>query len=138
MVKYDEKSCGIVLFRRENGTPYFLLLHYPGGHWDLAKGHVEGQESEKETALRELEEETGITNVDFFHNYREAISYKYFKFGKPSHKQVVFFLGETNQSDVTISHEHHDHIWLPFNEALEKLTFDNAKQLLKKANDLIS
>ena len=57
-IKYDEKSCGIVLFREEEGTRQFLLLHYPSGHWDLAKGHVEEGETEHETATRELLEET--------------------------------------------------------------------------------
>ncbi|MFZ5500518.1 MAG: NUDIX domain-containing protein, partial [Candidatus Micrarchaeota archaeon] len=54
----DEKSCGIVLFSEDGGRLY-LLLHYTAGHWDFPKGHVEADESEAETALRELLEETG-------------------------------------------------------------------------------
>ena len=63
--KPDEKSCGVVLFREDPRREY-LILHYPGGHLDFAKGHVEkGEErAEKRTALRELEEETGIKTVE--------------------------------------------------------------------------
>ena len=136
MTKYDEKSCGIVIFREENDEKLFLILHYPNGHWDLVKGHVEEKDKdEQDTAKRELFEETGINQVEFIDGYREQISYRYIKNGKPSHKEVVFFLGKTFQHDVVISHEHFDHLWLPFDEALEKITFDNAKNLLRKAKE---
>ena len=65
-----EHSCGIVLFH-ENKV---LLLKYKGGgHWDFPKGHIENNESETETALRELKEETGISEVTLFSDFREII-----------------------------------------------------------------
>lgn len=138
MVKYDEKSCGVVLFRRTEEQNQFLLLHYPNGHWDFPKGHVEDNETEEQTALRELTEETGIQNAEILSNFRHGISYRYFRNGKPSNKQVIFFLAETTEDTVAISHEHQNHIWLPYSEALQKLTFDNAKQLLIKAQNHLS
>lgn len=132
-IKYHEKSCGVVLFRQEEDGRKYLILHYPSGHWDLAKGHVEEGEEELETALRELEEETGISNIDFLAGFRYPLSYKYMRKGRLSHKQVVFFLAETDQSDVQISHEHQDFQWLPYEAAHAKLTFDNAKELLAAA-----
>ena len=137
MTKYDEKSCGMVLFRENKGENLFLILHYPNGHWDLVKGHVEGDESEHETAARELEEETGIKKFQFINGYREQISYKYLKEGKLSNKEVIFFLAKTKKQDVNISHEHHDHIWLPYDDALEKITYENAKKLLRKAKSFL-
>lgn len=134
----DEKSCGIVLFRMQDEKRMYLLLHYPGGHVDLAKGHVEKNETEHETALRELKEETGITDVKFIDGYREEIFYTYNKKGRLSNKQVVFFLAETKEKDVTVSFEHQNYFWLPFKEAHEKLTFENAKKLLEKAENLVS
>jgi 8-oxo-dGTP pyrophosphatase MutT (NUDIX family) len=131
--KFDEKSCGIVVFREKNNERLYLILHYPSGHFDLPKGHVEDGESEHETALRELEEETGISDVEIITDYRVPISYKYKKKGQPSNKQVVFFLGETATEAVKISHEHLDHFWLPYDAAFNKVTFDNAKNLIKKA-----
>ena len=136
-IKFDEKSCGVVLFREESSERLFLILHYPGGHWDLPKGHVEDNETEHETASRELLEETGIADLKFVDGYREEISYQHFPKGKLSNKQVVFFLGKTNLSDIKLSHEHHNFQWLPFKEAVDKLTFDNAKNLVKKAKEFL-
>ena len=136
-IKFDEKSCGVVLFREENSERLFLVLHYPGGHWDLPKGHVEEDETEHETASRELLEETGIADLEFVDGYREEISYQHFPKGKLSNKQVIFFLGKTNLSDIRLSHEHHNFQWLPFEKALAKLTFDNAKNLVKKAKEFL-
>lgn len=131
-----EKSCGVVVFK-ESAKREYLLLHYPGGHWDLAKGHVEKGEDEKQTALRELEEETGITSVTLIPGYREVISYKYHRGKQLSTKEVVYFLGKTEENAIQISHEHQDFIWLPYTEAVEKLTFENAKELVRKAEKVL-
>ncbi len=138
MQEFDEKSCGLVVFRKENGENLFLVLKYPGGHYDFPKGHVEIEDDdEKATALRELEEETGIKNLKFIEGYREEISYIYNRKNKLSNKHVIFFLGETDEETVKISHEHLHYYWLPYDDALQKLTFDNAKSLLKKAESLL-
>ncbi len=137
-VIYDEKSCGVIIFRKQNSENFYLILHYPGGHFDFPKGHVEANEEEMETAARELEEETGITDVQFIPGYREEMSYKYFRSGKPSNKQVVYFLAETKTEKITISHEHTGSIWLPYDEAMKKLTFANAQNLLEKAKHFLT
>lgn len=132
-----EKSCGIILYKTENGLREYLLLHYPGGHWDFAKGHVEkSDKSEEDTARRELEEETGITQIQIDPFYRNAMYYE-FKRGRFEivKKTVVFFLAESSGRDVTISHEHRNFIWLPYEKAHQKLTYDNAKDLLKLAEE---
>ena len=58
-----EKSCGAVVFLKTLEETKYLLLQYEAGHWDFVKGNVEPEESEKETVLRELQEETGITDA---------------------------------------------------------------------------
>ena len=135
--KFDEKSCGIVLFREDNDGREYLLLHYPGGHWDFPKGHVEGNEEEEETAHRELLEETGIADIEFIKGFRKMISYTYKRKEGFSNKQVIFFLGKTNLKDIRLSHEHRDSIWLPYSAAKNKVTFDNARNLLDKAERLL-
>ena len=134
---YDEKSCGIVTFREIGTEREYLVLKYPGGHLDFPKGHIEEGETEHETATRELVEETGIKDVEYVDGFREEIAYRYNKKGTPSHKLVVFFLGKTDAKDCVMSFEHLDYYWLPYDAAYNKTTFDNAKRLLKKAEELL-
>ena len=57
-----EKSCGAIVYRqRDSWVEVLLICHKNGGHWAFPKGHVEKQETEEETALREIREETGLT-----------------------------------------------------------------------------
>ena len=134
----EETSAGVVLFRKENEKILFLLLHYPSGHWDFVKGKMEKGELEKETALRETQEETGITNVKFLDGFEEWIQYNFQFGGELVNKKVVFFLGETDTKDVKISHEHLNYTWMDYATAMEKTTFDNAKTVLAKSYDLLS
>ncbi|MFC1616356.1 bis(5'-nucleosyl)-tetraphosphatase, partial [Patescibacteria group bacterium] len=102
--KFDEKSCGVVLFRENDGQREYLILHYPSGHWDFPKGHVESiDKTEEETALRELEEESGIKSVELIDGFRERITYSYKRKGVISSKQVIFFIGKTKERKVTLS-----------------------------------
>lgn len=120
---------------RKNGGVKFLLLHYGAGHWDYVKGQVEPDESEQDTVMRELREETSITEARFIEGFREEISYFYRRDGKLVHKQVVFFLVQAQSSEVRLSYEHVGYEWLGFEEALKRLTFTTAKNILKKANE---
>ena len=133
----NEQSAGIVFFRKIENRIEFLLLHYPSGHWDLVKGHIESNETAKEAAKRESKEETGISDVKLIDGFEEEIEY-YFKYDNQDiHKKVIFFLSETKQDIITLSDEHLDFIWLDFENATKKITFDTAKQIVKKANDLL-
>ena len=134
----EETSAGIILYRKENSKKLFLLLHYPSGHWDFVKGKMEQGESTHQTAIREAQEETGITDIIFVENFEEWIEYD-FKYKKELvQKKVVFFLAETKTQEVKISHEHSGYTWMDYNTAMEKTTFDNAKTVLRKAQELIS
>ncbi len=130
-----EKSCGIIVFRRDTEGVKFLLLHYPGGHWDFPKGHVEKIDADEEaTARRELQEETGIVQVEFIPGYRESMYYEFNRGYKDRVKKVVvYFLAETKEEAVAISFEHQNFIWLPYEESLAQLTYENAKELIRKA-----
>ena len=86
-----EKSCGALIFRDEGGKRLYLLLHYAGGHWDFPKGHVEAGESEEQTAKREIQEETGISSIEFLPGFHEAVSYLFrHSTGEVAQKQVAF------------------------------------------------
>jgi len=133
----EQKSAGIVLFRNDSDKNEFLLLNYPQGHWDFVKGKIEQNETSHETALRETKEETGITNIKFVDGFEESVEYD-FRFKKEDiHKKVIFFLAKTNEKNIKLSHEHNDYLWLEYNDALKKTTFENAKNVLTKANEFL-
>ena len=127
----QEKSCGAVVYRLEKGEPRFLLIrHVNGGHWAFPKGHVEKDETETETALREIREETGLA-VALQTDFRQAVSYS----PKPGVTQdVVYFLARAAQDAVTRQQEEvSDSRWLPEAEALELVTYPNDRVILQAA-----
>ncbi len=130
----SEKSCGAVIFKRDGNRKY-LLLHYEGGHWDFVKGHVEKNESEKDTVRRETEEEVGITDLSFVEGYRQPISYYYKRAGKTIYKEVIFYLVEAKTDAVRLSKEHVGFEWHSYDKAYERLTYKNAKETLRKAHE---
>jgi bis(5'-nucleosidyl)-tetraphosphatase len=132
----NEKSCGVVVFLKNIENNY-LLLHYEAGHWDFVKGNVEPNESEKDTAIRELQEETGIADAEFIEGFREKVEYFYRRQGATIHKEVVFFLIETHTEKIKLSYEHVGYAWLTYQHAMERLTFKNAKDVLQKAHGLL-
>lgn len=133
----EERSAGVVIFRKSGKGIVFLLLNYPTGHWDFVKGKIETAESTKKTAVRETEEETGITDLEFKDGFEEKIEYNFQYDGNLIHKQVLFFLAETKTSEVNVSFEHTDYIWLDYEKALKKITYQNAKSVLSKAQNLL-
>jgi len=132
-----EVSAGIILYNDLNGRKEFLVLKYPGGHWDFVKGKIENSEEPKQTAIRETQEETGIVDVEFIDGFYEEISYTFYVKNEEIGKKVIFYLGKTKSTDVLLSHEHIDFVWLDFDDAIEKITYDNAKRILVKANNIL-
>lgn len=153
-----EKSAGAVVFRREDSKIYYLLLHYESGHWDFPKGHIEKGENEAETVKREVAEETGLKDIEIIDGFKEYIKYFFRQtYGLPQEEKkkvpwtfkiVVFYLAEVKTKEaspvrsgvsngVKISFEHQGYKWLAYEEALKQLTFKNAKEILKKANDFL-
>lgn len=130
-------SCGAVVFRAEAAGPVYLLLQYVGRHWDLPKGHREPGETEEETTRREVAEETAITDLRFVAGFRRTIRYSYKSRVGRVRKTVVFRLAATGarRDAVRLSHEHIDHLWLPRDDALARLTFPNARAVLAAAHE---
>ena len=133
----QEKSCGAIVFTKHKEGIKYLLLHYGPGHWDFPKGKQEKNEKEEQTASREIKEETGIENIEYIDNFRELIKYFYKNGEETVYKEVIFFLAETNSEEVTLSSEHIGYAWLSYEHAYKKATFNNAKELLEKANQFL-
>ena len=126
-----EKSCGAVIWNDGAGERRYLVERMVKGHTSLCKGHVEGRETEHETAAREIMEETGL-QVVFRSGFREIISYSPYP---GCIKKVVFFLAEASGTDVVAQPEEVDHIlWLPLEQALDALTHESDRNVLRKAD----
>lgn len=132
----NERSAGIVLFLTQLPRQY-LLLDY-GRHWDFPKGHVEKGEADLEAAIRELHEETGVNDAELIPDFAHEIRY-FFRSGKELiSKSVVFYLAKSPQTNIRISDEHVGWAFLEYAEALNRLTYANAKQILRLAEDHLS
>jgi bis(5'-nucleosidyl)-tetraphosphatase len=133
----EEHSAGAIIFKKEKDELLFLLLHYEEGHWGAAKGHVEKGENLEQTALREIREETGLTDIRLITGFQVENRYVYQKNGQLSNKTVDFFLAEALKGVIKLSFEHVAFAWLPFTEALAKVTFKSEKEVWQAAQDFL-
>jgi len=125
-----EKSCGAVIFAEQNGSRLYLVERMQKGHFSMCKGHVEGEETEHQTASREIREETGLA-VEFLDGFRKTIGYSP---NPDCQKTVVFFLAHADSTNVTAQEEEIQEIlWLPFAGAAAALTFDSDREILRQA-----
>lgn len=125
----EEYSVAAIVYHENE----YLLLKYGLGHWEFVKGHKEANESDEQTILRELREETGIIDAIIIKGFEESYDYKFTFDGQRIHKYVRCFLINSNTKNVKISYEHEAYIWLPLDRAITQVTFKNAKNLLKRA-----
>ena len=138
MVLIEEKSAGAIVLHRSDEKIEYLILHYPAGHWDFPKGNVEKGESELDAAIREISEETGLTDLKFINGFKKTIQYYYRKGDQLVKKTVTFYLAESKTKDVKLSYEHQGYVWLPIDEALVKVTYQNARNVLKEAHQFLT
>jgi bis(5'-nucleosidyl)-tetraphosphatase len=115
-----------------------LHYHFKGDYWDFTRGKLEGNETEGQTARREIKEETGITDIKFLGGFRQTTTWFYRWKGRNIFKEAVYFLAETKEKKIKISEEHLEYLWLEYKEAMDTLTFDNTKKILKAANDFLT
>lgn len=121
-----EKSCGCIIL---NDKKEILLVHQNAGHWGLPKGHIEEGETEVQTAIREVKEETNI-DVEVNTNYRYSMIYSP---KEDVEKEVIYFIAKNISNSCKPQHEEVQDIkWLDINNAIETITYDNSKELLRK------
>lgn len=138
MAVVEERSAGAVVFRTpKKGTRLYLLL-LNAGRWDFPKGNMEEGETEVQTVIREVGEETGLKGVTLLPGFRKVIEYFYRRDGKNIHKQVFYLLAETTDDKVKISFEHQGFRWFTYSEAVARASYDNTKMLLAEANRFLS
>ena len=122
----QEKSCGAIVINKNNKI---LLVHHNAGHWDFPKGHVEEGETEEQTAIREVKEETNI-DIIINNKYRYTTSYS------PKEnvmKEVVYFLAQNIDEDKKPQLEEVSEVkWFTLEEAMNTITYENSKEILNK------
>lgn len=130
-----EKSCGgIIFYNGKQNTKILLVKNTNGRYWSFPKGHIEQGETEKETAAREIKEETGL-DVDIKKDFREVSDYC--PFGK-IRKHVVFFLAQAFTDDVKIQEEEiSEYIWVDLQQARKVCSYDNDLRIIEKAETAI-
>ncbi|MBR0112361.1 MAG: NUDIX domain-containing protein [Clostridia bacterium] len=130
-----ERSCGAIVYRFIGGELVFLLIkNSRSSNWGFPKGHVERGETNKDTARREVLEETGI-HITILPDF--ASKSEYTIQGKVE-KAVTIFLAKTNDVNTKIQQEEiADYAWLNFNKAMDRLKFSNDRNMLKNANDFL-
>ncbi len=130
----QEKSCGAVIYTESRGRRIYLIELMQKGHCSICKGHVEEDESEHQTAEREIFEETGLS-VKFVDGFREVIEYSPYE---GCMKTVVFFLAHSDSMDGTVQEEEVREIrWLSIEDAVETLSFESDREVLKRAEDYL-
>ena len=122
----QEKSCGAIVINKNNKI---LLVHHNAGHWDFPKGHIENGETEEQTAIREVKEETNI-DIIIHNKYRYTTSYS------PKEnvmKEVVYFLAQNIDEDKKPQLEEVSEVkWFTLEEAMNTITYENSKEILNK------
>ena len=145
-----EHSFGIIPVYKENGQRRFLLVRHreysilskgvgQGGHWAFPKGHAEGAEEGVQAAVRELKEETGIEEVDVVSDVSFSEHYTFARANKNISKTVTYFIGFVHATEVRIQEEEiQDFRWVSYGDALELITFEEARTVLQHAQLYLS
>lgn len=134
-----DKSIGIIPFFRTRNGYKFLVIQQVFGDWIFPKGHLISGETDIQTAIRELYEETNIDNCTIINGFKYVLKYSFEKQGEKTEKEVVFFLGLVKDIDAltktSIKNSKGEVInlkWLSYKSTLEQLTHKNQREMLKK------
>ncbi len=130
------KVCGAVVFTRKNDEILYVIVKSKEGVYGFPKGHNEFGESEEQTAIREIKEETNL-DVQIINGFRATCEYKV-PDEQDTIKNLVIFLAEYKNQVIKFQKEElKDAKLMNFNEALNSFKYDNLKKILKKADDFI-
>ena len=138
----DEKSCGAIVFTYENGIRKYVIIRETGiyqGHCGFPKGHMEAGETEQDTAIREVKEETGL-DVELLDGFRQVDEHFLAREGRPNDKKTnVYFLAEYHDQELKAQgSEVSEIVLMDYRDALESLQYNELKRELTEAESFIN
>ena len=135
-----ETSVGAFIYKIQNNEIFFLLIYSKrNNEWGFPKGHMESNETELETAKREIKEETGITDLIFVNNFRCCDIYKIkgtlsTTKNRIINKKVIYYLANTREDfKGSVDDEIGQHKWLKCKDCIKYLKYEKQKELIKNA-----
>ena len=132
-----EKSCGAIVFTKENGQIRYVIIQSNEGIYGFPTGHMEGTETEIQTALREIAEETGLT-VNIIDGFRTEDIHTFPRDGETRLKHIVYFLGESsNQTPIVQNSELRSIYLLDYETAMSVFQFESSRKLLAEAHRFV-
>jgi 8-oxo-dGTP pyrophosphatase MutT (NUDIX family) len=136
----NDMSMGVIVFYRFPRSIKYLIIKHRKGHWAFPKGHPEKGETKLETALRELEEETGVSKITLLK--KRVLLKEQYKFtdkkGVKILKEVNYFIAEAKNKKIKLDlKEVTNFKWATLKAGLEKITFDESKSIFKKADKIV-
>jgi 8-oxo-dGTP pyrophosphatase MutT (NUDIX family) len=133
----EATSSGCILFRDTRDRREYLLLKSRPGDWEFPKGGVEGDEELQQTAIREVEEEAGISEFRILDGFRDDYDYVFEANGTRIHKTVHLFVAKSFEASAELSSEHTDMQWRDYDQAVNTITQDGPRDVLRDAHDFI-
>ncbi len=134
-----DHSFGVIPIYQQAGEARYLLIQHHAGHWAFPKGHAEPGESEAETALRELREETGIRDVTLCSDRPIIETYRFSRNGQMVEKTVRYFVGLVHCETVRIQAEEiRNYRWATYDEAQALITYEESRRSLAEAHQRLS
>ncbi len=147
MINNKEISAGVIIYRKTNEGPKFLILYQGGSYWNFPKGKLAEGEQSFRAAIREVWEETGLNfrDLKFSDRFKVEDHFTYVRNRQKIFKTVTYYLAETTNPYVRLriklesmpGEKHQGYGWFLYRDALRMLRAPNLKNSLKKAYDLI-
>ena len=132
-----ERSCGAVVFTREDGTVKYVIVRQKGGIWGFPKGHSKKFESPRQTALREVEEEVGL-RPELIDGFKEEEMYNTQRGKHSVNKKVTYFLAHYQDQPIVIQKDELSKARLAdYQQAMTLMSFDSKKRILTAADSFI-
>lgn len=132
-----EVSSGAVLFTRKDNDIYFVIVKSLEGFYGFPKGHIEGNETEEEAALREIYEEVGI-KTQIVHGFRTTDEYRISN-KKDLIKRIIYFVSEYDNQQLCYQEEELEGVYLmTYEKAMNAFQFESSKRILNEAKEFIN